>query len=246
MEEKPPCWAFRNGTEFGDSEIGEGDWEGAYIKTFQTLWVYGHQGLGWRFYQNSNHFFYHVFYAWDPSTSCILLMKRVAVVTDWFKFFIYKIPSIWVFFIDSISNFMSLTVLSLFLHYVLLDFLKGFIHFLFHDLYHIPQSYFKVFFLCFKYVGISMLAVVDLCAIGKTYCSGYCWICFYKDVAVSGFGMIINLGADLWIFLVGFCSLVSVCFLDFQSMNIGVLPVSLSHSAGIFKGNAWRCWRLGN
>lgn len=83
-----------------------------------------------------------------------------------------KFPQVCVFFIASIfifslENFYSciLTVfplpsLSWFIHFlqlfvcISLDLLKGFINFLFKDLYHLPIVSFKLFFLCFSNVRI--------------------------------------------------------------------------------------------
>lgn len=47
---------------FGEREIGEGNRGVASTRTFQTLWVYGRQGLRWNFHQNMSGCFLQ---AWD-------------------------------------------------------------------------------------------------------------------------------------------------------------------------------------
>lgn len=72
-----------------------------------------------------------------PSSICFIIMvKLVSVVLYWVpQFFIFRFPSIWFFFIDSISTF-----LFIFFHCL-------FICFLLEDLYHTHKSCFKFFFL---------------------------------------------------------------------------------------------------
>lgn len=69
------------------------------------------------------------------SYSCILLVKIVTVVPTWIpKFFISRIPSAYVFFIASVSSFMSWTVLFISSYCLyFLGFFKEFFHCLFKD-----------------------------------------------------------------------------------------------------------------
>lgn len=73
------------------------------------------------------------------------------------KFFTSRISSFCVFFIVFISDFRSWTVLFISLNYfVFLDFFKGFIDFLFKDLFHIHKDCFTFHFLFFSCDGIVM------------------------------------------------------------------------------------------
>ena len=89
---------------------------------------------------------FHVLYSAGETSSVVPVQVP--------KFFISRIPQTCVFFIDSVW-ISSLGQFSLFPYTLcaFLFFFKGFIHFLFKDLYHIHIFGFMIFFLCFSYVG---------------------------------------------------------------------------------------------
>jgi hypothetical protein len=63
-----------------------------------------------------------------------------------------------------------------------MDFFKGFIHFLFIDLYHIHKGYFKVFVLYFSYAGTLRSAMVGLLRSGGDTLSCLLSIVFYIGI----------------------------------------------------------------
>lgn len=110
--------------------------------------------------------------------------------------FPFQISSVWVFFLHPFP----LSGLLLFCSFlptvcVVIDFFKGFIHFLFKSLYHIPKSRLKWFFspLCFSSVGLAQLFVVLLGSRGDIIVLVAIYFVF---MLASGLGKIVILDAD--------------------------------------------------
>ena len=108
------------------------------------------------------------------SISCILLEILAFVVVVYLpRFSISRIPPVCVFFIAFfllIFCFQALNNFIDFLHLfdrIFLDFVKGFIHFLFEGPYYPPKIMFKLISLCFSSVKISMACYsIYICSCG--------------------------------------------------------------------------------
>lgn len=91
----------------------------------------------------------------------------LSFLLEFLNFFISRINLIWVFFIDSISSF-RFQILNFFSHFlplfacVVIDYLKGYIHFHFKDLNHIHKG------LCPALLGLLRSSLRPLsCALAK-------------------------------------------------------------------------------
>lgn len=127
-------------------------------------------------------------------------------------------------------------------------FFKGFIHFLFMDLYHIHKNTFKVFYIIFFiYVGIFQ----------EWYCRIARFLWWHIAMAVDHcVFMLVSQHMGLgWLMSGWFCLCwVSVFFFPWFLLPLWILGecdrcpllVSLSCSSGMFSENACWCWRLGS
>ena len=75
------------------------------------------------------------------------------------KFFITRVPWVWVFFIDCIYSYCVVT-----------NFLKRFIHFLYKDLYNIQKGEFKVFVLCYADILRACCGIIEETCYPGLYC----------------------------------------------------------------------------
>ena len=127
--------------------------------------------------------------------------------------FISRFPSVWVYFIDSVSIFKSQTVFFIFFHCLCFyRFFKGFVQFFFKYLSHLHKEYLKVFVSLFTYVSMFSTSTTTVGVLGYSGdMLSFLFVVLCWCLGIWGWKIVI-LGAYNWSCFIGwvFCSLISV------------------------------------
>lgn len=206
--------------------------------------------LGVAFTLTCIYFFHCIFNTWNSIFHHLHSVGEACLgsLCSSHKFFTSRISSFCVFFIVFISDFRSWTVLFISLNYfVFLDFFKGFIDFLFKDLFHIHKDCFTFHFLFFSCDGIVMACCDRLAGFSRIHIVlAVIDFVFTLVFLVSDFWMIIILASDFLIFLCYIAVLLfGFSFLSFFGEEEWAMW-SLACLCDIFTRNIYWCWRLGD